>query len=70
MSKPREERTGKVSMTRDGVRYEGGYVEDGDMITVSTETGTMKKKIMGMPVKSVAEQLLAKLVQEELKSLK
>jgi hypothetical protein len=63
MAQPPQERSGRVWMVRDGVRYEGGYIEDGDTITVSTETGTMKKKIMGMPVKSVAEQLLAKLVQ-------
>jgi len=64
------EKTGRVSMLRDGVRYEGGYVEDGVMITVSTETGSMKRRINGMPVKEVAEQLLAKLVQEEIKALK
>ena len=64
------EKTGRVSMLRDGVRYEGGYVEDGVMITVSTETGSMKRRIMGLPVKEVAEQLLAKLVQEEIKALK
>ena len=65
-----QEKTGKVSMLRDGVRYEGGYVENGDTITVTTETGTMKGKINGMPVKAVAEQLLARLVQEELRALK
>jgi len=65
-----QEKSGKVSMLRDGVRYEGGYVENGDSITVTTETGTMKGKIMGLPVKSVAEQLLARLVQEELRALK
>jgi hypothetical protein len=61
---------GQVSMVRDGVKYLGYYfVEDG-VIKVSTETGTLSRPIRGTPVKELAQQLLAKLVHEEIKSLK
>lgn len=57
-------------MVRDGVKYLGYYfVEDG-VIKVSTETGTLSRPIRNTPVKELAQQLLAKLVHEEIKSLK
>jgi hypothetical protein len=63
-------KTGQVSMMRDGVKYVGYYFIEDDVIKVSTETGTMSRPIRGMPVKELAAQLLAKLVHEEIKSLK
>jgi hypothetical protein len=61
---------GQVSMVRDGVKYLGYYfVEDG-VIKVSTETGTLSRPVRNTPVKELAQQLLAKLVHEEIKSLK
>lgn len=57
-------------MVRDGVKYLGYYFIENDVIKVSTETGTMSRPVRGMPVKELAEQLLAKLVNEEIKSLK
>jgi hypothetical protein len=61
---------GQVSMVRDGVKYVGYYFVEDDVIKVSTETGTMSRPIRGMPAKELAAQLLAKLVHEEIKSLK
>lgn len=61
---------GQVSMMRDGVKYVGYYFIEDDVIKVSTETGSMSRPIRGMPAKELAAQLLAKLVHEELKSLK
>lgn len=63
-------KNGQVSMMRDGVKYVGYYFIEDDVIKVSTETGTMSRPIRGMPVKELAAQLLAKLVHEEIKSLK
>ncbi len=63
-------KTGQVSMMRDGVKYVGGYVIEDDVMKVSTETGTMSRPIRGMPAKELATQLLAKLVNDEIKSLK
>jgi hypothetical protein len=63
-------KTGQVSMMRDGVKYVGYNLIEDDVIKVSTETGTMSRPIRGMPVKELAAQLLAKLVHEEIKSLK
>jgi hypothetical protein len=64
------DKRGQVSMVRDGVKYVGYYFIEDDVIKVSTETGTMSRPIRGMPAKELAEQLLAKLVHEEIKSLK
>ncbi len=63
-------KTGQVSMERDGVKYVGYYFIENDVIKVSTETGTMSRPIRGMPAKELAQQLLAKLVHEEIKSLR
>jgi len=57
-------------MLRNGVKYVGYYFIEDDVIKVSTETGTMSRPIRGMPAKELAQQLLAKLVHEEIKSLK
>jgi hypothetical protein len=57
-------------MVRNGVKYLGYYRIDGESLRVSTETGTLTRPLGGRPVKEFAEQLLAKLVQEELQSLK
>jgi len=57
-------------MVRDGVKYVGYYFVEGDVIKVSTETGTLSRPVRGIPVKELAQQLLAKLVHEEIKSLK
>lgn len=57
-------------MVRNGVKYLGYYRIDGDSLRVSTETGSMTQPLRGTPAKQLAEQLLAKLVQEELQSLK
>lgn len=57
-------------MVRDGVRYVGYYTVENDVIKVSTETGTLSRPIRGMPAQELASQLLAKLVHEEIKSLK
>lgn len=63
-------KTSQVSMVRDGVKYVGYYTVENDVIKVSTETGTMSRPIRGMPAQELAAQLLAKLVHEEIKSLK
>jgi hypothetical protein len=63
-------KTGQVSMIRDGVKYVGYYFIEDDVIKVSTETGTLSRPIRNTPVKELASQLLAKLVHEEIKSLK
>jgi len=57
-------------MIRDGVKYVGYYFIEDDVIKVSTETGTLSRPIRNTPVKELASQLLAKLVHEEIKSLK
>jgi hypothetical protein len=64
------DKRGQVSMLRNGVKYVGYYFIEDDVIKVSTETGTMSRPIRGMPAKELAQQLLAKLVHEEIKSLK
>jgi len=61
------DRSGQVSMTVDGRRYTGHYVLEGEMLRVSTEIGTLQKRFVAGSVKHVAEQLLARLVREELK---
>jgi hypothetical protein len=61
---------GEVSMVRDGVKYVGYYFVENDVIKVSTETGTLSKPVRGTPVKELASQLLAKLVHDEIKSLR
>ena len=63
-------KTGQVSMMRDGVKYVGYWFVEGDVIKVSTETGTLSRAIKDVPVKELAAQLLAKLVHDEIKSLK
>lgn len=63
-------KTGQVSMVRDGVKYVGYYFIENDVMKVSTETGTMSRALRGLPAKELAGQLLAKLVHEEIKSLK
>ncbi|HEV2704114.1 MAG TPA: hypothetical protein VGV09_20995 [Steroidobacteraceae bacterium] len=62
------EKSGSVSMKVDGKLFTGHYrLEDG-VIHVSTEIGTLTKRYVdGSIIKHVAEQLLARLVREELK---
>jgi hypothetical protein len=60
--------SGNVSLQRGGKRYTGYYFVDGEFLQVSTEIGTLRRKIMNSPVKELAEQMLAKLVREEEKS--
>jgi hypothetical protein len=62
------ERSGNIAMTVDGKRFTGSYLLDGDILQVSTEIGTLRKHYKGGSLKHVAEQLLAKLVREELKN--
>jgi hypothetical protein len=64
------EKSGEVSMIRDGVRYTGSYLIDNDVIKVTTETGSLTRPLRGLPAKEVASQLLAKIVHDEIKSLK
>ena len=61
---------GNVSMVRGGQRYTGSYYVEDDTLYVSTEIGTLKRPVHGTPVKELAQQLLAKLVDEEIRSLK
>jgi hypothetical protein len=65
-----DNRSGDVSMTRDGQRYTGSYLIENDVIHVSTEIGTRSRPLNGLPAKEVAQQLLAKLVDEEIRSLR
>ena len=64
------DKSGEVSMVRDGVRYVGSYLIESDIITVRTETGTMRRPLLGLPAKEVASQLLAKQVHDEIRSLR
>jgi hypothetical protein len=57
--------SGTVALVRGGKRFTGYYFVDGDILQVSTEIGTLRRKIMNSPVKELAEQMLAKLVREE-----
>lgn len=57
--------SGTVALVRGGKRFTGYYFVDGDTLQVSTEIGTLRRKIMNSPVKELAEQMLAKLVREE-----
>ena len=57
-------------MLRGGQRYTGSYFVENDVIHVSTEIGTLSRPLMNMPVKEMAQQLLAKLVDEEIRSLR
>jgi hypothetical protein len=57
-------------MVRDGQRYTGSYHIENDVIHVSTEIGTRSRPLNGLPAKEVAQQLLAKLVDEEIRSLR
>jgi len=64
------DKRGQVSMMRDGVKYVGYWFIEDDVIKVSTETGTLSRPVRNVPAKELAQQLLAKLVHEEIKSLK
>jgi hypothetical protein len=64
------DKRGQVSMMRDGVKYVGYWFIEDNVIKVSTETGTLSRPVHGVPAKELAQQLLAKLVHEEIKSLK
>jgi hypothetical protein len=61
------DKSGQVSMLVDGKRYTGHYVLEAETLRVSTEIGTLHKRFTGGSVKHMAEQLLARLVREELK---
>ena len=54
-------------MLVDGVRYTGGYTLEGETLRVSTEIGTLTKRFTAGSLKHAAEELLARLVREELK---
>ena len=54
-------------MLVDGVRYTGHFILDGETLRVSTEIGTLTKRFTIGSVKHAAEELLARLVREELK---
>jgi hypothetical protein len=60
-------KSGLVSMLVEGKRYTGHYVLEAEVLRVSTEIGTLSKQFNGGSVKFLAEQLLARLVREELK---
>jgi len=61
------DKSGVVSMLVDGVRYTGGYTLEGETLRVSTEIGTLTKRFTAGSLKHAAEELLARLVREELK---
>jgi hypothetical protein len=54
-------------LTVAGRRYTGHYVLEGEELRVSNEIGTLTKRFHGGPVSAAAEQLLARLVREELR---
>jgi hypothetical protein len=62
------ERSGQVSLVIAGRRYTGHYVLEGDELRVSNEIGTLVKRYQGNSLSQAAEQLLARLVREELKN--
>lgn len=61
------ERSGQVSLVIGGRRYTGHYVLDGEELRVSNEIGTLVRRYHGNSLAQAAEQLLARLVREELK---
>jgi len=61
------DKSGSVSMKVDGKLFTGHYRLEAGMVHVSTEIGTLSKRYVEGSVKHVAEQLLARLVREELK---
>jgi hypothetical protein len=61
------EKSGQVSLLIAGRRYTGHYVLDGEELRVSNEIGTLTKRFRGGPVSEAAQQLLARLVREELR---
>ncbi len=61
------EKSGQVSLLIAGRRYTGHYVLEGDQLRVSNEIGTLIKPYRGSAIAPAAEQLLARLVREELK---
>jgi hypothetical protein len=65
-----DKKSGDVSMVRDGQKYTGSYTIENDSVQVSTEIGTLSRPLRGMPAKELAQQLLAKLVDEEIRSLR
>jgi hypothetical protein len=65
-----DNRSGEVSMVRDGQKYTGSFHVEDEKIYVSTEIGTLSRALLGMPAKELAQQLLAKLVDEEIRSLR
>lgn len=65
-----DNRSGTVSMLRGNQRYTGSFHIEDDVIHVSTEIGTLSRPLKGMPAKELAQQLLAKLVDEEIRSLR
>jgi len=62
------ERSGQVSLVIVGRRYTGHYVLEGDELRVSNEIGTLIKRYHGNSLAQAAEQLLARLVREELRN--
>ena len=65
-----DNRSGNVSMLRGKQRYTGSFYIENDTLHVSTEIGTLSGPLNGMPAKELALQLLAKLVDEEIRSLR
>jgi hypothetical protein len=65
-----DNRSGSVSMLRDGQRYTGSFHIENDVLHVATETGTLSRPLKGLPAKELAQQLLAKLVDQEIRSLR
>jgi hypothetical protein len=65
-----DNRSGTVSMLRDKQRYTGSFHIENDVLHVSTEIGTLSRPLNGIAAKELAQQLLAKLVDEEIRSLR
>ena len=61
------EKSGHVSMTVEGRKYTGYYIIEDGVLRLSTEIGTLQKRFEDGSAKHVAEQLLARLVREEIK---
>jgi len=62
------EKSGQVSLVVKGRRYTGHYVLEGDQLRVSNEIGTLIKPYRGSSLAQAAEQLLARLIREELRN--
>lgn len=54
-------------MTVNGRKYTGYYIIENEVLQLSTEIGTLRKRFVEGSAKHLAEQLLARLVREEIK---